>query len=132
MILDEQALFSDKQAVTASAASTNVIKVNGDIGKGEPVEILAQVAEDFATCTSVKVGVQTSDTEAFSSVTTLAETGAIAVASLVAGYKFPIKFLPNGIKKYLRLYYTVAGNNATAGKITAGVVDGSNEGHHIA
>ena len=132
MILDEQALFSDEQAVTASAASTNVIKVNGDIGKGEPVEILAQVVAAFATCTSVKVGVQTDDAENFSNAVTLAETGAIAVASLVAGYKFPIKFLPKGIKKYLRLYYTVAGSNATAGKITAGVVDGSNEGHHIA
>lgn len=132
MILDEQALFSDEQAVTASAASTNVIKVNGDIGKGEPVEILAQVVAAFATCTSVKVGVQTDDAENFSNAVTLAETGAIAVANLVAGYKFPIKFLPKGIKKYLRLYYTVAGSNATTGKITAGIVDGSNEGHHIA
>ncbi|RAI15332.1 MAG: hypothetical protein DKM22_04270 [Candidatus Melainabacteria bacterium] len=132
MILDEQALFSKEQAVTASAASTNVIKVNGDIGKGEPVEILAQVVAAFATCTSVKVGVQTDDAENFSNAVTLAETGAIAVASLVAGYKFPIKFLPKGIKKYLRLYYTVAGSNATTGKITAGIVDGSNEGHHIA
>ena len=132
MILDEQALFSDEQAVTASAASTNVIKVNGDIGKGEPVEILAQVVAAFATCTSVKVGVQTDDAENFSNAVTLAETGAIAVASLVAGYKFPIIFLPKGIKKYLRLYYTVAGSNATTGKITAGIVDGSNEGHHIA
>lgn len=131
MILDEQALFSKEQAITASAASTNVIKVNGDIGKGEPVEILAQVVADFATCTSVKVGVQTSTTENFSTPITLAETGAIAVADLIAGYVFPLKFLPKGIKKYLRLYYTVAGNNATTGKITAGIVDGSNEGHHV-
>ncbi len=131
MILDEQALFSNAQAVTASAVSTNCIKVNGDIGKGEPVEILAQVVTDFATCTSLKVGVQTSDTENFSSVDTLVESGAIPVASLKAGYKFPIKFLPIGIKKYLRLYYTVAGSNATAGKITAGIVDGTNEGYHI-
>lgn len=131
MILDEQALFSKEQAITASAASTNVIKVNGDIGKGEPVEILAQVVAAFATCTSVKVGVQTSTTENFSTPITLAETGAIAVADLVAGYVFPLKFLPKGIKKYLRLYYTVAGSNATTGKITAGIVDGSNEGHHV-
>ena len=131
MILDNQAIFSDKQAVTASAASTNVIKVNGDIAKGEPVEILAQVVAAFATCTSVKVGVQTDSAEDFSNAVTLAETAAIPVASLVAGYVFPLKFLPKGIKKYLRLYYTVAGSNATTGKITAGIVDGSNEGHHV-
>ena len=60
MILDEQALFSDKQAVTADAASTNVIKVGGNIAKGTPVEILAQVVEqDFATLTSLEIKVQT-------------------------------------------------------------------------
>lgn len=130
MYLDEQALFSDKQAITASAASTNVIKTNGDIAKGEPVEMLAQVVADFAGLTSVKLGVQTSDTENFSSADTLAETAAIPVADLKAGYVFPLKFLPKGIKKFLRLYYTVAGTG-TAGKITAGIVDGTNEGYHV-
>lgn len=129
MILDEQALFSDKQAVTQTAASTNVIKVNGDIGKGEAVEILAQVVEDFAGLTSVKLAVQTCDTEN-GTYTDLVATGAIAVAKLKAGYKFPIKYLPVGIKKFLRLNYTVAGTG-TAGKITAGIVDGTNEGYHI-
>ena len=130
MILDNQAIFSDGQSVTASAASTNVIKVNGDIAKGEPVEIFVQVAETFATCTSVKVGIQTDDSENFGSAVTLEETAAIAVANLVQGYVFSIKFLPKGIKKFVRLYYTVDGNNATAGKIKAGIVDGSPESYH--
>ena len=129
MILDEQALFSDKQAVTTTAASTNVIKVNGDIGKGEPVEILAQVVEDFAGLTSLKVAVQTCDTEA-GTYEDLVVTDAVVLAKLKAGYKFPIKFLPVGIKKFLRLNYTAAGTG-TAGKITAGIVSGSNEGYHI-
>lgn len=128
MILDEQAIFSDKQAVTATAPSTNVIKVNGDIGKGEPVEILAQVVEDFAGATSVKLAVQTCDTED-GTFEDLVVTDAVPLAKLKAGYKFPIKFLPVGIKKFLRLNYTVVGTG-TAGKITAGVVSGSNEGYH--
>lgn len=132
MILDEQALFSDEQAVTASAASTNVVKTNGDIGKGTPVELLVQVTEDFATLTSLTVGVQTSDTENFSSVTTLTQSSAVAAASLVKGYRFPLNFLPTGIKKYLRLYYTVTGSNATAGKITAGIVAGNEASYHNA
>ena len=86
MILDEQALFSDKQEVKATAASTNVIKVNGDIGKGEPVEVLIQVVEDFAGATSCKVAVQTCDTEN-GTFTDLVATDAIAVAKLKAGYK---------------------------------------------
>lgn len=129
MILDEQALFSDKQEVKATAASTNVIKVNGDIGKGEPVEVIIQVVEDFAGATSCKVAVQTCDTEN-GTFTDLVATDAIAVAKLKAGYKFPIKYLPVGIKKFLRLNYTIAGTG-TAGKITAGIVSGSNEGYHI-
>lgn len=129
MILDEQAIFSDKQAVTATATSTNVIKVNGDIGKGDPVEVLIQVVEAFAGLTSLKVAVQTCDTEN-GSYTDLVASDAIAAANLKAGYKFPIKFLPVGIKKFLRLNYTVVGTG-TAGKITAGVVSGSNEGYHI-
>ena len=129
MILDEEALFSDAQAVTESAASTNVVKVNGDIGKGEPVEILAQVVEDFAGLTSLTLAVQTCDTED-GDYEDLITTSAVEAADLTAGYKFPIKFLPIGIKNYLRLYYTVSGT-ATAGAVTAGIVDGSNEGYHV-
>lgn len=129
MILDEEALFSDAQEVTESAASTNVVKVNGDIGKGEPVEILAQVVEDFAGLTSLTLAVQTCDTED-GDYEDLITTGAVEAADLTAGYKFPIKFLPIGISDYLRLYYTVSGT-ATAGAITAGIVDGSNEGYHV-
>ncbi len=129
MILDEQALFSDAQAITETAVSTNVIKVNGDIGKGEPVEVLAQVVEDFEGLTDITVAVQTCDTEA-GEYEDLVTTGAIELEKLKAGYKFPLKFLPIGIKKYLRLNYTVSGS-ASAGKITAGIVDGSNEGYHV-
>lgn len=126
MLLDMETLFSDAQAVTASAASTNVIhtakgKIK-EIAFGQPIPLLIQVVADFATCTSVKVGVQTATDEAFTSPVTLAETAAIPVASLKAGYKFPINYMPKGNLGYTRLYYTVAGSSATTGKITAGFV----------
>ena len=49
MLLDAQCLFSDAQAITATAASTNVVR----FGKGEFtfVPLLIQVVEDFATLT---------------------------------------------------------------------------------
>ena len=131
MILDEQNLFSDAQAITASAASMNYIDLGSrEVAFGTPIEILIQVVEDFATCTSLKFSIQTDDNESFSSATTLAETAAIPVADLAAGYRTTLKYMPKGNEGYTRLYYTVAGPYATAGKIIAGFVDGIQEGHH--
>ena len=127
MLLDMETLFSNAQAVTATGASTNVIHTAfgklKEISFGTPLPLLIQVVEAFKGCNSVKVAVQTSATEDFAEVVTLAETAAIPVAELVAGYKFPINFMPKGNLGYTRLYYTVDGT-ATAGKIDAGVVAG--------
>lgn len=127
MLLDMETLFSNAQAVTATGASTNVIHTAfgklKEISFGTPLPLLIQVVEAFEGCNSVKVAVQTSATENFTEVVTLAETAAIPVAELVAGYKFPINFMPKGNLGYTRLHYTVDGT-ATAGKIDAGVVAG--------
>lgn len=128
MFLDKQNTFSDAQAVTASAASTNIIDLGNDDAyvqalneKGE-IEILCNVDTVFATGDSLKVSIQTDDDVAFGSPTTIHETAAVATASLVAGYNFKIKGLPPINEQYIRLYYTVAGSNFTTGKINAGLV----------
>ena len=112
------------QAITASAASANVIDLGDtrDKGPGEPIQIAASVTEDFATLTSLQVSVQTSTDAAFSSPTTLIQTAAVPLASLTAGYRFTIDKLPEHCDRYVRLYFTVAGTNATAGSVAAGVV----------
>ncbi|MCG5241394.1 Bbp16 family capsid cement protein [Azospirillum doebereinerae] len=136
MIFDLQSLLSNAQAVTASAASTNLVdlKAHGtafghaaplprDWGKGKKVPLLIQVVETFATLTSLTVSVQVDDNAAFSSPKTIATTPAVVAADLVAGRQFVIDAIPRGSdEQFLRLYYTVAGSNATAGKITAGAV----------
>ena len=138
MIFDKQSMFSDAQAITASAASTNVIDLGAsgtpyggaaalvrDLGKSD-AELNIQVVKDFATLTSLKVAVQTSDDEAFSSPAIVLESEAIPLATLKAGYRFPITRVPEGTnKRYVRLYYTVAGTNATAGTVTAGITLGN-------
>lgn len=125
MLLDKQNQFSDAQEVKESSASTNVVEilkgVLKEISFGQPIPLLVQVVEDFAGCTSVKAAVQTSETADFTTPVTLIETSAIPVASLKAGYKFPINFVPKGNKGYMRMYYTVVGTG-TAGKITAGII----------
>jgi hypothetical protein len=124
MILDKEALLSDDQAITASAVSTNVIDlgVSRDIGKGTPVPVLIQVTEDFATLTSLTAVLETSETQNFASSETLATSGAVAAADLVAGAQLGPLYIPTGVQRYIRISYTVAGSDATAGTVTAGVV----------
>lgn len=142
MIFDSTNLFSDAQAITATAASENVIDfgtvdtpqhaanpLSRDVGKGSKAFMRVQVVEDFATLTSLKVAIQVSDVENFGSgVTTLLESEAVPAADLKAGYVFPLEQVPRGAnKRYIRLNYTVAGTNASAGKVTAGLVFGNEE-----
>jgi len=124
MILDLENLFSDQQIVTVTASSTNVLKLPKDLAKGNPVPLLLQVTEAFVGATSVAVSIRTSATVsagALVSPTVLATTAAIPVASLKAGYKFPLGHIPQGTLNYVDLLYTVVGT-ATAGKVTSGIV----------
>lgn len=136
MIFDRTLQYSNGQAFTATAVSTNVIDhqaagipygasaaLTRDLGVGEEVPILVQVTETFTGLTSVAVTYQTCDAEGFGSgVDSVVTTAAIPVADLKAGYQFAIDQIPfRARKRYSRLNYTVAGTG-TAGKITAGVV----------
>jgi len=138
MIFDTTLQFSSNQAITATAASTNSIDLGAtgtpfggialtrDIGAGKEIAISCLVTETFATLTSLTVTIETDDNSSFSSATTVYSSGAIPVATLVAGYPFkvPAHFPLGTNERYVRLKYTVAGSSATTGKITAGVVDG--------
>lgn len=129
MILDRQTLLSDRQAITATAGSTDQIDLSPrgsgivrDIGPGVNIPLFAQVVETFNNLTSLTVSLQVDEDSAFGSPKTVATTPAIPLASLVAGYKIPIDYIPRGTdERYMRLLYTVAGTAPTTGRITAGV-----------
>lgn len=125
MLLDQQALFSAAQAITATAASTNVIDTgsNKDVGKYGDIPLLIQVVEDFNNLTSLTVTVQTDDNSAFSSAADVLSM-TIPLASLVLGYKSPVITLPMKMERYIRLNYTVTGTAPTTGKVTAGITGG--------
>ncbi|WP_345758478.1 Bbp16 family capsid cement protein [Klebsiella quasipneumoniae] len=125
MLLDQQALFSAAQAITATAASTNVIDTgsNKDVGKYGDIPLLIQVVEGFNNLTSLTVTVQTDDNSAFSSVADVLSM-TIPLASLVLGYKSPVITLPMKMERYIRLNYTVTGTAPTTGKVTAGITGG--------
>lgn len=119
MLLDNTLVFSEEQAITASAASTNYIDQSAAGDAYGALWLVAKVDVDFATLTSLTIGVQTDSASNFSSAVTLASTGAVAAASLTEGEYVCCFRLPADCKRYIRLYYTVGGSNATAGKITA-------------
>lgn len=134
MILDNQTLFSDKQAITATAASTNVIDLGPintgivrDIGPGKAIPVVAQVTADFAAAgaATLSVALQVDDNSGFASPKTVLTVGPIALATLKAGYQIPLDYIPRGTdERFLRLNYTVATGPMTAGSITAGVTFG--------
>lgn len=125
MLLDQQALFSAAQAITATAASTNVIDTgsNKDVGKYGDIPLLIQVVEGFNNLTSLTVTVQTDDNSAFSSAADVLSM-TIPLASLVLGYKSQVITLPMKMERYIRLNYTVTGTAPTTGKVTAGITGG--------
>jgi len=146
MILDALLRFSNAQVITATAVSDNVIDLgitsgipssaNGggarDIGVGDDpaMKLLVQVGTAFATLTSLAVALQgaiddgTGNPASFSTWWT---SPAVAVASLVAGARLLDMDMPRppqgiAVPRYLRLNYTVAGSNATAGTLNSYIV----------
>ncbi len=129
MFLDGQNQFSDSQALTVTALSTNVIDLSliRAIGVGEPlcvvfnVEVTALVSDDdedytfgleVASAAAMDAGQQEIAQLQFESGTPGAP--ALDADLLVAGYSFtiPVPPLPNSIaNRYLGVRYTLAGTS---------------------
>lgn len=130
MLLDKQAMFSDAQAITADAASTNVVKLTGEPAFGNPVPVICQVVETFNNLTSLAISLQTATDEDFTAPVTLAsETITKSTTTLYAGDKMSLNFLPKGNLGYMRMYYDVTGSAPSTGKITAGIVAALDQGY---
>lgn len=137
MIFDSTNLFSDAQAITAAAASTNHIDLGAtgvpygqttalvrDIGKGVRIPLRIQVVEAFNNLGSLQVDIEVDDNASFSSPKVV-DTQSISLAGLAVGAVFNgLRYVPVGTdERYLRLRYTPVGGTApTLGKVTAGVV----------
>jgi hypothetical protein len=132
-ILSTQLLFSDQQAITGTAVSTNVIDFGApgtwvhattpivdDKGVSH-IPLMVQATEDFDALTSLTITVQQATDEAFSSPVTV-YTESILLADLLAGAKTAVRDVPfNTTLRYMRVNYTVVGTDPTVGKITSGV-----------
>jgi hypothetical protein len=140
MITDLTTLFSNAQAITATAASTNLIDLGApgtvygaaaaltrDIGKGRQIPIALRVTESFNNLTSLAISVETDDNASFSSATTVFTSPAYPLADLAIGARALLPdYIPIGTnERYMRLKYTVVGTAPTTGKITSGVSMGN-------
>lgn len=134
MILDKTEEFSDGQAVTATAVSTNVIDTNPsgknpivDLGDGEPdVWLVVQVDETAtaAGAATVTVSLESDSTANLATSPTVHYTSAaIPIANLTAGKEVVRVKLPGGdYERYLGVRYTVGTGPLTAGKFSAFIV----------
>ena len=124
MFLDAHNLFSDAQAITASAASTNIIDLGAirDLGVGENLYVVVQFDVAFTDASSnstVVPTVETDDNASFSSATTGMTLGTFA-ALTAAGTKLVARLQPGKVnERYMRVYYTVANGDLTTGSFTA-------------
>lgn len=130
-MIDSQLQFSEQQAITTTAASSDIIDLgkNREIAFGTPVPLMIIVNEDFNNLTSLKIAVETSENKEMSSVSELASVS-VLLADLKKGKYIPLNFMPAGNKGYVQLKYTVTGTTPTTGKITASLTDAVPYGYH--
>ncbi len=136
MILDQQTEFSDAQAVTATAISTNVLDLTQgqsglttiDVGEGETIFLVVQTqttATDSSSDATLTVSLESdSTTDLATSATVHFTTGALAFAAFAtAGTRLCCVALPRQVQgvyeRYLGVRYTVASGPLTAGKFDA-------------
>ncbi len=119
MILDLENMLSDDQVITVTADSTNIIEMPKNRAHGRPLRLIFLVTETFVGGTSVAIDLETDALAAFGSPADIYTGAAIVTASLIAGYRFGIDFLPRANEEFLRAEYTIVGT-FTEGKITAG------------
>lgn len=117
MHLDAQHLYSDAQALTATAASTNLIDhgpgAERRLGSGEPMAVVITVDVALAgTSPTFQATLQSDDAAGFGSAATVAQSQ--SYSALAAGAKVVIP-IPPGVatERYTRLNYTLGGTTPT-------------------
>jgi len=132
-ILDKFLQYSDKQAVTATAVSTNVVDagatknpaIGRDLGAGTPLFLFLSVSQTFTAAGAATLVATLQDSADNSSWADVASIGPLSLAQLTAGTSKWVG-LPIPTRRYTRVNYTVATGPMTAGIISAHIVDGAN------
>lgn len=129
MYVDSQLLFSDAQAITATAASTNSIDLGAvrDIGTGKSLYVVCSVDVAFTDAGSdstLAVALEGDSTTTFTpdgtdtlfTFSALSAVGTTKIAKLDPG-------MASLQYRYVQLKYTPAGGNLATGSVTAFITD---------
>lgn len=129
MFIDKNLQVSNEQAVTTTAASTDVIdfgQANPNVGLDDRSSMVITVDEAVTATGAATVTFALQDSADNSSWADVLVSAAIGKATLVAGYQYVIP-MPPKLRRYCRVNYTVATGPLTAGKFSAQVVAGIQE-----
>lgn len=132
-ILDKYLQYSDKQAITATAVSTNVVDagatknpaIGRDLGAGTPLYLFLNVSQTFTAAGAATLQATLQDSADNATFADVASLGPFSLAQLTSGKAFWVG-LPIPTRRYTRVNYTVATGPMTAGIVSAHIVDGVN------
>jgi len=154
MMLDKLALFEDKLALstlavattvstssydTGAAGAPNAVGPGGaiggtllhDVGRGRAILLLIQIGTAAASATgTLEEDFITADNGPLTTNKTVILPGVAAnpAATLVAGYRFPPRTLPNKvIRQFMGIQHIVATAVFTAGTLSAGLALGTDD-----
>jgi hypothetical protein len=133
MILDKALELASRQAVTATAVSTNTIDagstrdgiIGRDIGAGTAMFATVTVNQTATAAGAATVRVTIQDSADNATFIDRVQSADVPVASLTAGYVLNLP-LPPGLRRYIRANFTVGTGPLTAGQFSVHVTDGIN------
>lgn len=126
MYIDRSLQVSNEQAITATAASTDVIdfgQANPNTGLTDHLTMAVTVDEAATAAGAATVTFAVQDSADNSSWADVAATAAIGKAALPAGAQVLVP-MPLQHRRYVRVNYVVATGPLTTGKFSAQVVTG--------
>lgn len=126
MYIDKLLQVSDAQAVTASAASADVIdfgQATPNTGMDDHSKMAITVDESATAAGAATVAFAIQDSADNSSWADVAISAPIGKATLVAGFQHIIP-MPTKLRRYCRVFYTVGTGPLTGGKFSAQIVAG--------
>ena len=116
-VLDNNEKFSDSQALTATADSTNHKDntTDRDLGPGEPMAAIVYIETVLGGTSSptISVSIETDDNASFSLGTVIAVSKAFSVAEVGSGLEIVVP-MPMTNERFIQLIYTLTGSSPTA------------------
>lgn len=126
MIIDKFLQVSEKQLVTISAASTNVIdfgQANPNTGMDDLSKMVITIDESVAGAGAATVTFSIQDSPDNVTFSDILLTEIFQKTSLTAG-KQVVMPMPTKVKRYCRVYYTVGTGPLIGGRFSAQIVSG--------